>query len=57
MEREKYDGRGNELVFFLSHDTKNGGIKQGSVRMTECHDWRYALALFFFFTFKNELQF
>lgn len=56
MEREKYDGRGNELVFFLSHDTKNGGIKQGSVRMTECHDWRYALA-FFFFTFKNELQF
>jgi hypothetical protein len=30
-EREKYDGHENELVIFLSRDTKNGGIKQGSV--------------------------
>lgn len=29
MEREKYDGRGKELVFFLSCDTKNGESSKG----------------------------
>lgn len=46
MEGEKYDGHESELVFFLSRDAKNGGIKQGSVRMMGCNDWRYVLAFF-----------
>lgn len=48
MEREKYDGHENKLVFFLPRDLivkrRMGGIKQGSVRMVECNNWRCFLA-------------